>query len=66
MLGLEKEAQEFFEAVVRVGRGRVGEKSIIFWRRAAERPLWHAPEEDDGDESGKEGWLWELEVEGQA
>lgn len=58
VLGLEEEAQAFHTALVEVSeqkRGFISAKSLMFWRRAAERPLWMAPEDDDEDEEEK-GW----------
>ena len=64
VLGLENEALEFFKALKRVYEdGKIGQKSMMFWTRAIERPLYLAPEDDDDDggcqflyefESGKE------------
>ena len=64
VLGLEKEAQEFFKALKRVYEGgKIGQKSLMFWTRAIERPLYLAPEDEDHNagcdflyefESGKE------------
>lgn len=62
VLGLEDEAGAFFEAVSGVGvrSGRVGGRSLMFWGRAAERPLFLAPE-DEGDEGRGVGFLYEFE-----
>lgn len=69
VLGCEEEAEVFFGAVRRVheegkgNRGGIGERSMMFWERAAKRPLYLAPEYDD-DGEGRRGvrWLWEFEV----
>ncbi|KAA8900461.1 opioid growth factor receptor conserved region-domain-containing protein, partial [Sphaerosporella brunnea] len=49
VLGLEKEAEAFFEALRRAS-GRYGSgpgaRSFMFWERAATRPLVLAPEEE--------------------
>ena len=54
VLGLEAEAKNFFEALVGVfhgrERGKIGERSMVFWTRAVERPLFIAPEVEDEDE----------------
>lgn len=53
VLGLEVEAEEFYRALVRAaapkpGRnGGVSPKTLMFWRRAAERPLQVPPEDED-------------------
>ncbi|KAL8780409.1 MAG: hypothetical protein Q9213_006494, partial [Squamulea squamosa] len=63
VLGLEEEAAAFFEAlmqVVRERRGAISQKTVLFWRRAAERPLYLAPEEDEDQGRGKE-WLYRFE-----
>jgi hypothetical protein len=55
ILGLEPEAETFFEALKAAKRRFAqgpGERSFMFWTRAAKRPLHIAPEEPDGDESG--------------
>ncbi|KAF2836271.1 hypothetical protein M501DRAFT_912189, partial [Patellaria atrata CBS 101060] len=54
VLGLEAEARAFFEALEEVyetglGRSRIGPTSMMYWTRAAERPLYLAPDEDDDD-----------------
>ena len=60
VLGLEKEALEFFKALKRVYEGgKIGQKSMMFWTRAIERPLYLAPEDDD-DEGGCQ-FLYEFE-----
>ena len=60
VLGLETEAWEFFRALKRVYEGgKIGQKSMMFWSRAIERPLYLAPEDED-DEGGCQ-FLYELE-----
>ncbi|KAL8998551.1 MAG: hypothetical protein Q9169_002391 [Polycauliona sp. 2 TL-2023] len=60
VLGLEDEAQAFFEALTNIAeerKGIISAKSLMFWQRAAERPLGLAPEDEDG-EDGKRGMEW--------
>ena len=60
VLGLEKEAREFFKALERVYEGgKIGQKSMMFWTRAIERPLYLAPEDED-DQGGCD-FLYEFE-----
>ena len=60
VLGLEKEAWEFFKALKGVYEGgKIGQKSMMFWTRAIERPLNLAPE--DEDDSGGCDFLYEFE-----
>ena len=62
VLGLEMEAQAFYVALREVYREnpkQINEKSLMFWRRAAERPLYLAPE-DDEDEGDGQDYLYEL------
>ena len=62
VLGLEVEAAELFKALESVyGQyERIGERSMIYWRRAAKRPLSVAPEKDEDDGKGAE-FLYEFE-----
>ncbi|KAL8725657.1 MAG: hypothetical protein Q9166_007234 [cf. Caloplaca sp. 2 TL-2023] len=65
VLGLEDEAASFHDALVKVSQERPGvisKKSLMFWRRAAERPLYLAPEDDEDWGRGKE-WLYRFEEE---
>ena len=51
----------FFEALKGVYEGgRISEKSMMFWTRAVERPLFLAPE-DEGDEGEGADFLYEFE-----
>ena len=60
VLGLENEALELFKALKRVYEGgKIGQKSMMFWTRAIERPLYLAPEDED-DEGGCQ-FLYEFE-----
>lgn len=62
VLGLDKEATAFFDAVKKVHdqTGRIGSRSFMFWRRAMERPLFLAPEDDEDEGMGKD-FLYEFE-----
>ncbi|MCJ1477405.1 hypothetical protein MMC13_006076 [Lambiella insularis] len=63
VLGLEDEARAFFVALQEVyhtHKGRISQKSLMFWTRAAERPLYLAPE-DDSDDGNGEDFLYEYE-----
>ncbi|MCJ1417541.1 hypothetical protein MMC32_003885 [Xylographa parallela] len=63
VLGLEKEARAFFaalQAVYKSSDGRISQKSMMFWTRAAERPLYLAPEDDRDDGDGLD-FLYEYE-----
>ena len=63
VLGLEPEAQAFFAALKKVyeeNPRQISEKSLKFWTRAADRPLYLAPE-DDADEGEGQDYLYEVE-----
>ncbi|MCJ1294504.1 hypothetical protein MMC34_006062 [Xylographa carneopallida] len=63
VLGLETEARAFFtalQAVYKSSEGGISQKSMMFWMRAAERPLFLAPE-DDRDEGEGLNFLYEYE-----
>ena len=61
VLGLEREAKGFFEALEGVFEGgRISEKSMMFWTRAVERPLFLAPEDEEDAGEGAE-FLYEFE-----
>lgn len=63
VLGLEDEARAFFvalEEVCHLHEGCISQKSLMFWARAAERPLYLAPE-DDSDDGNGEDFLYEYE-----
>lgn len=64
VLGLEGEAKAFFEAMEDVyeDTGKIGERSLMFWRRAMERPLHLAPE-DEEDDGTRRGFLYDYEKE---
>lgn len=60
ILGHEPLALAFYDALVRENGGRVVSKnSLLFWERAAKRPL-HLPP-DEGDESAT-GIVWLRDV----
>ena len=62
VLGLDEEAKAFFDAVEKVHgeTGRIGDRSLMFWTRAMERPLYLAPE-DEQDEGMRQDFLYEFE-----
>lgn len=47
------------------GRSGIGPKSMMFWARAAERPLYLAPEDETDEGQGKD-FLYEYEASKQA
>lgn len=54
ILGLESEAQAFYQALVEtkeIYSGGPSETTYMFWRRAAKRPLEISPENEDWDDS---------------
>ncbi|KAL8712624.1 MAG: hypothetical protein Q9220_003155 [cf. Caloplaca sp. 1 TL-2023] len=61
VLGLGAEAQAFYTALTSHPEviSKVGKTSLMYWSRAATRPLYLAPEDDEGD-GGRE-WLREWE-----
>ena len=62
VLGLEAEGQAFYLALKKVydeHPRQINAKSLMFWTRAAERPLYLAPE-DDEDEGDGQDYLYEL------
>lgn len=63
VLGLEQEAEAFFNALESIYQscgGKISNRSLIFWTRAARRPLWLAPDVNDLGQRGQ-GFLWEFE-----
>ncbi|KAG7004727.1 hypothetical protein G7Y79_00023g053110 [Physcia stellaris] len=62
VLGLNKEAKAFFDAVKNVHdeTGRISDRSLMFWTRAMERPLYLAPEDEEDEGMGKD-FLYEFE-----
>ncbi|KAI1084846.1 opioid growth factor receptor conserved region-domain-containing protein [Whalleya microplaca] len=59
VLGLEKEARGFYDALVRTRDtlGQIGAQSMEFWKRAIEKPLHTAPDGTDVE------WLEKYESE---
>jgi hypothetical protein len=51
ILGLEPVASAFHEALVQNSTG-VSDRSLMYWERAARRPLHLAPDEDDESAEG--------------
>ena len=62
VLGLDEEAKAFFDAVKKVhgDTGRISDRSLMFWTRAMERPLYLAPEDEEDKGMGK-AFLYEFE-----
>ena len=63
ILGLEEEGQALFAGLTDVYEqypGRIGPKSMMYWKRAAERPLSLAPADDKDNGQGAE-FLYEFE-----
>ena len=58
VLGCEVMAEAFYAALVEAGEsfGRVSSRTMQFWERAAKRPLWLPPSENDENARGVE-WL---------
>ncbi|KAL8702962.1 MAG: hypothetical protein Q9201_003866 [Fulgogasparrea decipioides] len=57
VLGLEDDAQAFYAAFLNVAKQRPGvisQRSLMYWQRAAERPLYLAPEDDEDLGQGKD------------
>lgn len=54
VLGLEAHAAAFYDAILKVDEDfpkRISPRSMMYWRRAVERPLHLAPDEDDDESS---------------
>ena len=62
VLGLDEEAKAFFDAVKKVHdeTGRISGRSLMFWTRAMERPLYLAPEDEEDKGMGKD-FLYDFE-----
>ncbi|KXS94801.1 hypothetical protein AC578_4054 [Pseudocercospora eumusae] len=58
ILGLGPVAQGFYEALKQHEEGRVSRRSLMYWQRAAERPLYLPPEESNEEATGI-AWLRE-------
>ncbi|CAF9920791.1 hypothetical protein IMSHALPRED_005003 [Imshaugia aleurites] len=65
VLGLEKHATLFYRVLTSVygqhGGSGIGNKSMMFWTRAAVRPLYLAPEDGTDEGQGKD-FLYEYEA----
>ncbi|MCJ1470750.1 hypothetical protein MMC07_009397 [Pseudocyphellaria aurata] len=65
VLGLERQAQAFFIALQKGFKGGgwgVGERTQLFWTRAATRPLYLAPDHSDEEKARfDKAFLWEFE-----
>ncbi|KAL9577424.1 MAG: hypothetical protein Q9212_006370 [Teloschistes hypoglaucus] len=55
LLGLEAEACAFHNAVAKAAAHPQFARSRMYWQRAAERPLYLAPEDDEVDDEGARG-----------
>ncbi|KAI9878499.1 MAG: hypothetical protein M1830_000731 [Pleopsidium flavum] len=67
VLGLEGQAEAFFIALEQLRqerKGRISSKSLMYWTRAATRPLYIAPE-DHRDEGKGADFLYEFEKKRQ-
>jgi len=63
VLGLEEAAEQFYQALRRLyssSSSGISQKSMMFWERAAERPLFLAPEHDEDVGQGRD-FLHEFE-----
>jgi hypothetical protein len=52
VLGLEAHAAVFYDAILKVNEdfpNRISSRSMMYWKRAAVRPLFLAPDEDGDD-----------------
>jgi hypothetical protein len=52
VLGLDAHAAAYHDALLKVNQdfpNRLGARSMMYWKRAATRPLHLAPDEDDDD-----------------
>lgn len=56
ILGLEQAALAFHDALVFQQGNKVSERSLMYWGRAAHRPLHLSPDESDENAPGTE-WL---------
>lgn len=63
VLGLEEEAEAFFAALEHLCQSvdvRISSSSLMFWTRAAKRPLYLAPEQDEDGGDGAD-FLYEFQ-----
>lgn len=68
ILGLEDEAAAFYfrlERVFRANRDMIGRPSLVYWTRAAQRPLFFLPQHADYDGKGTDFLLELYSVEAQ-
>ncbi|KAI9696052.1 MAG: hypothetical protein M1836_005883 [Candelina mexicana] len=65
VLGLEEEAAAFYFTLEKLceadEHSRIGGKSRMFWKRAAKRPLYMAPEDESDDDEDGPAFLHEYE-----
>lgn len=66
VLGLEDEAESFFQSLVKIynDSGKISHRSLTYWTRAAERPLYLAPEDEEDKGQGVD-FLYEFEQDRQ-
>ena len=64
VLGLPEDARAFFSAVMEVhdDGGGIGDRSLMYWTRAMERPLYLAPDDEVDEGMGKD-FLYEFEAQ---
>ncbi|KAI4129983.1 MAG: hypothetical protein LQ347_003553 [Umbilicaria vellea] len=68
ILGLEDEAAAFYfrlERIFRANRDMIGRPSLVYWARAAQRPLFFPPQDTEYDGKGKDFLLELYSVEAQ-
>ena len=66
MLGLDAHAAAFYDALLQVNQdfpNRIGTRSMMYWERAAKRPLNLAPDEDNESATTGPRFLVEYEAE---
>ncbi|KAF2215159.1 hypothetical protein CERZMDRAFT_94579 [Cercospora zeae-maydis SCOH1-5] len=61
ILGLETAAVKFYDALCANEGGKVASRSLMYWERAAKRPLHLPPDESNEDAPGV-GWLREEDA----
>lgn len=64
ILGLEKHADAYYEAIQKVNvdfPNRIGERSLMYWKRAAKRPLYLAPDVEDDEATTGQKFLRDYE-----
>lgn len=66
VLGLEDEARAFFSTLQKVhAASNISSKSLMFWTRAAERPLYIAPDDEEDDGTAPD-YLYKYEEDKEA